>query len=64
MTCQKEKNIKVGDLVRLKYNPSSKVYIVIEETASGGYVHLDGLHPNQVISRENIEVVSKCLKPA
>ncbi len=58
MMSQKQKNIKVGDLVRLAHNPCSKVYIVTSNTPTGQYVQLDGLHPNQVISKENLEVVS------
>ena len=58
MMNQKQKNIKVGDLVRFKHNIGSKVYIVMSETSTGWYVQLSGLHNSQVVSRENLVVVS------
>jgi|9_EtaG_2_1085328.scaffolds.fasta_scaffold12661_3 hypothetical protein len=58
MISQEQKNIKVGDLVRFKHNIGSKVYIVMSETSTGWYVQLSGLHHSQVVSRENLEVVS------
>lgn len=58
MMSLKQKNIKIGDLVRLKHTTCPKVYIVINETSTGWYVQLEGLHPNQVVSKENLEVMS------
>ena len=58
MMSLKQKNIKIGDLVRLKHTTCPKVYIVTSETSTGQYVQLDGLHPHQVISKENLEVMS------
>ena len=58
MISQEQKNIKIGDLVRFKHNIGSKVYLVMGETSTGWYVQLNGLHANQVVSRENLEVVS------
>lgn len=58
MISQEQKNIKIGDLVRFKHNIGSKVYIVMSETSTGWYVQLNGLHNSQVVSRENLEVVS------
>lgn len=58
MISKEQKNIKVGDLVCLMYNPCSKVYIVKSESSTGWYVQLEGLHPHQVVSKENLKVVS------
>ena len=58
MINQKQKNIKIGDLVRIKHTTCPKVYVVVSETPTGKYVQLEGLHPHQVVSKENLEVVS------
>ena len=50
--------MKIGDLVCFKHN-RNKAYVVTD--VSRWFAHLYGMHPSQVVSIENLEVI-KCPK--